>query len=224
MAPKSPKALFLIKHLFSEWAVSPTEPWQFPGEHLRDRQSLHRLPLVCVLLSWHGVRLWPLYTPGACHRYRHFSKYNHVTGVYLSSQSAPEKKKRDHTLYLCAPHEFVKHMCPPCLITVKPCYFDYRINKPFICSHCLICIRVDVLCAQRITGLQCSTSIAAYTYSNHSNPSSSCATNLQGTHWLVSRSQQHTIFQMKLPVPPAVPRDYDCFPGDVVSLLSSLSE
>ena len=35
----------------------------------------------------------------------------------------------------------------------KSCYFDYRINKHFICSHRMICVcsfDLDVLCAQRI--------------------------------------------------------------------------
>ena len=31
-------------------------------------------------------------------------------------------------------------MCPPCLIIIQSCYFDYTINKPFTCSRCVICV------------------------------------------------------------------------------------
>ena len=31
-------------------------------------------------------------------------------------------------------------MCLPCLVIVQSCYCDYRINKTFLCSRCLICI------------------------------------------------------------------------------------
>ena len=35
-------------------------------------------------------------------------------------------------------------MCLPCLIIVQSCYFHYRINKPFACSRCLICVSCSV--------------------------------------------------------------------------------
>ena len=38
---------------------------------------------------------------------------------------------------LCAPREFLKK-CLSCLIIVQSCYFDYRINKHFRCSRCVI--------------------------------------------------------------------------------------
>ena len=31
-------------------------------------------------------------------------------------------------------------MCWSCLIIIKSCYYDYRINKPFTCSRYLICV------------------------------------------------------------------------------------
>ena len=46
-----------------------------------------------------------------------------------------------------------------CLIIIQSCYFEYRINKPFACSRCVICVScsicsrdLDVLHAQRIIG------------------------------------------------------------------------
>ena len=32
----------------------------------------------------------------------------------------------------------------PCSIIIQSCSFDYRINKPFICSHCVICVSCSV--------------------------------------------------------------------------------
>ena len=34
--------------------------------------------------------------------------------------------------------------CPPRLIIIQSCYFDYRINKPFTCSRCVICVSRSV--------------------------------------------------------------------------------
>ena len=39
---------------------------------------------------------------------------------------------------------FLKQICRPCLIMIKCCYFDYRINKPFACSRCVICVSCSV--------------------------------------------------------------------------------
>ena len=73
-----------------------------------------------------------------------------MVGVCLSSQSAPEKRKKPTNL--CAPPEFLKQMCRPCFIIIKSCYLDYIINKPFICSRCFCSRDLDVLRAQRIMG------------------------------------------------------------------------
>ena len=49
-------------------------------------------------------------------------------------------------------------MCRPCSIVLKSCYFDYRINKPFTCSCCLVSVSCAVyttfqaLHGQRIMG------------------------------------------------------------------------
>ena len=47
--------------------------------------------------------------------------------------------------YLCTPCEFLKQTCQPCQIIIQSCYFDYRINKPYACSRCMICILCSVL-------------------------------------------------------------------------------
>ena len=54
----------------------------------------------------------------------------------ISTRKVQPRKKSTH---LCAPREFLKQMWP-CLIIIKSCYFDYRINKPFTCSRCVICV------------------------------------------------------------------------------------
>ena len=54
---------------------------------------------------------------------------NHVIGVCLSSQSAHENHNQEKKpTHLCAPREFLKKMCLPCLIITQSCYFHYRIN------------------------------------------------------------------------------------------------
>ena len=71
----------------------------------------------------------------------------------ISTRKAQSRKKPTN---LCAPRAFLQQMCLPCLI--QSCYFDYRINKPFTCSHCLICVSCSVhvishvLRAQRLMG------------------------------------------------------------------------
>ena len=45
---------------------------------------------------------------------------------------------------LCARREFLKQGCRPCVIVLKSCYIDYRINKPSTCSRCLICVSYSV--------------------------------------------------------------------------------
>ena len=37
-----------------------------------------------------------------------------------------------------------RKMCPPRLIIIQSCYFDYRIDKPFTCSRCVICVSCSV--------------------------------------------------------------------------------
>ena len=51
----------------------------------------------------------------------------------------------------------ISHNCPPCLIIIQSCYFDYKINKPFAYSlhdlrFMLYSLNLDVLRAQRIIG------------------------------------------------------------------------
>ena len=52
--------------------------------------------------------------------------------------------KKEKPTDLCAPREFLKQMCQPCSAISKSCYFDYRINKLFTCSRCLICVSCSV--------------------------------------------------------------------------------
>ena len=73
----------------------------------------------------------------------------------ISTRQKHNKKKEPTNL--CAPPEFLKQMCLPCLIVIKSCYFHYRINKPFACSRCYLrsvlgSRDLDVLRAQRIIG------------------------------------------------------------------------
>ena len=49
----------------------------------------------------------------------------------ISIQKAQSRKEAHKPLCTC--------LCPPCLIIIPSCYFDYRINKTFICSCCFIC-------------------------------------------------------------------------------------
>ena len=68
--------------------------------------------------------------------------YNsHVTGVcLLPSQSASGKHNQEKAHIPLR----TSKMCLSCLIIIQSCYFDYRINKPFICSRCVICVSCSV--------------------------------------------------------------------------------
>ena len=68
-----------------------------------------------------------------------------MTRVCLPSQSAPEthnqeKKAHKPLRTLCISQK----MCRPCLIIIKCDYFDYRINKLFTLSSCLVCVSCSV--------------------------------------------------------------------------------
>ena len=76
-----------------------------------------------------------------------------MIGVYLLSQSAPEKavKKKAHKPLRTSR---ISQMYLPCFIIIQS-YFDYRINKLFAYSRrmiCVLCSDLDVLYAQRIIG------------------------------------------------------------------------
>ena len=51
------------------------------------------------------------------------------------------KKKSPETF---AHLENFSKMCLPCLIIIRSCYFDYRLNKPFTYSRCVICVSCSV--------------------------------------------------------------------------------
>ena len=70
----------------------------------------------------------------------------HVVGVCLLSQSPPKKtqSRKKKPTYLCAPREFFQQMGGLCLIIIQSSYFDYRINKSFTCSRCVICVSCSV--------------------------------------------------------------------------------
>ena len=78
----------------------------------------------------------------------------------LPSQSVSRKcnQEKKKATFLCAPRELLKKMCWPCLMIIQSCYSDYRMNKAFTCSHCVICISCSVnsiltfLRMQRIIG------------------------------------------------------------------------
>ena len=46
---------------------------------------------------------------------------HHVIGIYLFSQSAPEKHSQEKS-----PQTFAHQMCLPCLIFIQSCYFDFN--------------------------------------------------------------------------------------------------
>ena len=60
------------------------------------------------------------------------------------SQSAPRKHNQENSPYTLV-HLLNSQMCRPCLIIIKSCYFDYRINKLLTCSRCSICISCSVI-------------------------------------------------------------------------------
>ena len=69
----------------------------------------------------------------------------HVIGVRLLRQSASEKHNQEKG----SPQTFAQlvnffKMCLPYLRIIQSCYFDYRINKPFTCPRCVICVSRSV--------------------------------------------------------------------------------
>ena len=89
-----------------------------------------------------------------------FASFLPCDRIWLRSQSAFGKHNQEMKAHIPLRTSRIskKQMCRPCLIIIKSCYFDYRINKPFIRnSRCLICfflcsLDIDVRCAQRIIG------------------------------------------------------------------------
>ena len=59
----------------------------------------------------------------------------------ISTRKAQSRKKAHKPLRsLCISQK----MCRPCLIIIKCDYFDYRINKLFTLSSCLVCVSCSV--------------------------------------------------------------------------------
>ena len=88
-----------------------------------------------------------------------FSKNATWSEIAWSANQHPKSTVKKKPTNLCALREFLKKMCPPCLIIMQSCFFDYRINKPFIIMFLLrdlffvLCSRdLDVPRAQRIIG------------------------------------------------------------------------
>ena len=70
----------------------------------------------------------------------------HVIGVYLLSQSASRKHNHKNKAHKPLRTSYLSpKMCLPCLIIIKSCYFDIRMDKPFPCSRCVICVSGSVL-------------------------------------------------------------------------------
>ena len=63
----------------------------------------------------------------------------------------PNSKIKKNIPYTLAHLVHFSNKCRPCLIIGKSCYFDYRMNKPFTCSRCL----VNVLCSVHVISAYC---------------------------------------------------------------------
>ena len=99
------------------------------GVRFREVSALERCPL------WRGVRF------GEVSVKRELTVVWSLSAQPISIQKAQSRKKKP--IYLCAPREFPK-ICLRRLIIVKSCYCDYRMNKPFACSRCVICVSCSV--------------------------------------------------------------------------------
>ena len=66
----------------------------------------------------------------------------------------PANQKKTKSPVFFTPLVNFSQMCPPCWIIIQSCYFDYKINKPYACSHGMICLpcSVHLRCVQRIMG------------------------------------------------------------------------
>ena len=60
----------------------------------------------------------------------------------LPSQSASENQEKSPQTFAHLMH--FSEMCLPCLIIIQSYHFDCRINKPFTCSRCVICVSCSV--------------------------------------------------------------------------------
>ena len=60
--------------------------------------------------------------------------------VCLPSQSWSEKHNQEKSPQTFAPFVNISNMCQSCFIIIKPCNFDYGINKHMTYSRCLICV------------------------------------------------------------------------------------
>ena len=69
---------------------------------------------------------------------------SHVIRVFLPSQSASEKHNQEKPHKPLRASWTSRKIRLSCLIIIKSCYFGNRINKPFTCSHCVICVSCSV--------------------------------------------------------------------------------
>ena len=144
------------------------------GLEKKKRKERNHMPLMLclahsvVLSCFRGALVsTPPSTPWATKtRIRNFPKFSLFSNsastwseLACPANQHPKSTIKKKPTNLCAPYEFIKQMCPPCLIIIQSCYFDYRILKQTFCLFSLLdlcfvlCpLDLDVLRAQRIIG------------------------------------------------------------------------
>ena len=104
--------------------------------------------------KWNWTKLWKLHFPTFSYNIsKIFPYYGRGTVFPVVSMwlefARPANQHPKRTIKKKGPQTFAHLVgflkkCLPCLIITQSCYFDYRINKPFACFRCVICISCSV--------------------------------------------------------------------------------
>ena len=92
------------------------------------------------MVHWEIAVVFLFFLSSVHTRDKHTTWLEFACPVNQRPKSTMKEKKPTN---LCATCEFLKK-CVCHLIIRKSCHFDFRINKPFACSRCVICVSCSV--------------------------------------------------------------------------------
>ena len=105
----------------------------------------------------------------------------------ISIQKAQSREKANKPLR-------TSWMCRPCLIIIKSCYFDHRINEPFTCSRCVICVS----CSVHVISAYCVRKGSGFFYLNYPRAGSMTVVwYFNGSYPLLLSYPQHIVFTIE---------------------------
>ena len=144
--------LFVFMRYLKEWTTpSENSVWYESGRRrLLGAQCINtgRLFLIYQLVLFCCRRPCVVYIGSAGRLYfmvnipHYIPRDRSLPAQSISTQKAQSRKQKAHKPLRTS--LIYPNTCPPCLIIIQSCYFDYRINRLSASSRCFICVSCPV--------------------------------------------------------------------------------